>query len=165
MGASANALSALDQPGPLWVIDGFIWGNSPGVDPAMGLDAWSIDRIEFFVGAEAAIYGSRAAKGVIMVYTRNGSDLEFVNRKEGRLYFQGYQETPDFDSYATAVAKRPRRFEDKATTVYWNPEIQTDENGEAIVQFNLPFETSKLKIKASAITPKGAIATSQQYFE
>ena len=157
--------SALDQPGPLWVIDGFIWGNSPGVDPAMGLDAWSIDRIEFFIGAEASIYGSRAGNGVIMVYTRNGSELEYINRKEGRLYFQGYKETPDFESYSTLLAKKPRRFNDQPTTVYWNPEIQTNENGEAVVRFKLPFETNKLRIKASAITPKGEIASVQQYFE
>jgi hypothetical protein len=131
----------------------------------MGLDAWSIDRIEYLRPAEGGIYGSRAGRGVIMVYTRNGSDLEFINRKEGRLYFQGYNETPDFESYSAMVAKKAKKFIDKPTTVYWNPQIETDENGEAIVRFKLPFETHKLKIKASAITAQGEIASSQQYLE
>jgi len=164
-GAPNSFGSVLDQSGPLWVIDGFIWGNSPGVDPTMGLDAWSIDRIEYLRPAEGGIYGSRAGGGVIMVYTRNGSDLEFINRKEGRLYFQGYNETPDFESYSAMVAKKAKKFIDKPTTVYWNPQIETDENGEAIVRFKLPFETQKLKIKASAITAQGEIASSQQYLE
>jgi len=163
-GTPNNFGSMLDQSGPLWVIDGFIWGNSPGVDPEMGLTAWDIDRIELPERSDWSIYGSRAALGVIMVYTRNGSDIDYINRKEGRLNFQGYYDSPSFDSYSAQLAKRPKRYENKATTLFWNPNIETDENGEAIVRFTPPIEYQNIEIKVSAVTENGEIASTKTVY-
>ena len=81
--APPNAQSSvLNQSGPLWVIDGFIWGNWPGVDPAMGLTMLDIDRIEFLNSSDISMYCSRGTNGVFMIYTRNGSELEYINRKK-----------------------------------------------------------------------------------
>ncbi len=53
---------------PLYVIDGVVSATKP-----VSLDRLEIDSIEVLKGAEAAaIYGSRAANGVIIITTRGG---------------------------------------------------------------------------------------------
>ena len=52
---------------PLYIIDGVAGGNINGLNPA---DIESVDVLKD--AASAAIYGSRAANGVILVTTRQG---------------------------------------------------------------------------------------------
>lgn len=162
---NTNSFGAtLDKKGPLWVIDGFIWGNELGIVPEMGLNSWGIDRIEFLVGAEASIYGSRSANGVFLIYTRNGSDVDYVNRKEGFINFQGYFESPSFESYSEIITKKPKKYKGKANTLFWNPSIKTDQNGEAIVRFIPPVEYRDIEIRVSAVTKDGKIASVKSIF-
>jgi TonB-linked SusC/RagA family outer membrane protein len=56
---------------PLYVVDGVILGAS-----MVDIDALDIDNIEVVKGAAAAaLYGSRAANGVVSITTRRGADL------------------------------------------------------------------------------------------
>ncbi|WP_445381888.1 TonB-dependent receptor [Robiginitalea sp. IMCC43444] len=157
--------SALDAPGPLWVIDGFIVGNSPGLDPTWGITMLNIDRIEVLRPAEGAIYGSRAGEGVILLYTRNGSEFDYTNRKEGGLLFQGYHQSEGFESYAEQLSKKPRRYEGRPATLFWNPDLQTDANGEAIVEIDSPVALEQLEIKVSTVTETGAIGSTRLVFK
>jgi len=159
-----KSVSTLDQSGPLWVLDGFILENSNNFKPEWGISMLDIDRIELLVPAEASIYGSRASRGVFLVYTRNGSDYDYVNRKEAQLNFQGYFESPTFDSYVKKVIKRPKKYKNRVTTLFWDPKINTDENGEAIVRFNTPIESDRLELKASAVTKNGKIGSVKVLF-
>lgn len=54
---------------PLYVIDGVAGGNLDGINPN---DIESIDVLKD--AASAAIYGSRAANGVILVTTKQGKE-------------------------------------------------------------------------------------------
>ncbi|MBT8301225.1 MAG: TonB-dependent receptor plug domain-containing protein, partial [Maribacter sp.] len=153
--------SALDQPGPLWVLDGFILENSNNFKPEWGISMLDIDRIELLPPAEASIYGSRAARGVFMVYTRNGSDYEYVNRKEGQLNFQGYAESPTFKSHLEKMIKRPKKYQDGVNTLFWDPSIKTNDQGEAIVRFKVPFAFEKIALKASTVTELGGIGSTK----
>ena len=155
---------ALDDPGPLWVIDGFIVGNSPGLDPTWGITMLNIDRIEVLRPAEGAIYGSRAGKGVILLYTRNGSEYDYTNRKEGGLLFQGYHQSEGFESYAEQLSKKPRRYEGRPATLFWNPDLQTDAKGEAIVEIESPIALEQLELKASVVTETGAIGSARMVY-
>ncbi|WP_445384718.1 hypothetical protein ACT6NV_12185 [Robiginitalea sp. IMCC44478] len=156
---------ALDDPGPLWVIDGFIVGKSPIFDPTWGLTFWDIDRIEKLLPAEASMYGSRATEGVFMIYTRNGSEFEFTNRKDGRLLFQGYHQSEGFGSYTQELNKKPRRYEGRPATLFWNPDLQTDANGEAIVEIESPIAVGQLEIKVSTVTETGAIGSARMVYK
>jgi hypothetical protein len=153
--------SALDDPGPLWVIDGFVVGNSPGVDPSWGLTFWDIDRIELIRAVEASMYGSRASKGVFMIYTRNGSEFDFTNRKDGRLLFQGYHQSEGFEDYVDQLNKKPRRYEGRPATLFWNPDLQTDANGEAIIEIGSPIAVGQLEIKVSTVTETGDVGSAR----
>ena len=57
--------STLNAEGPLWIVDGVI--NQNGVDPN------EIESITVLKDASAAIYGTRASGGVILVETKKGS--------------------------------------------------------------------------------------------
>lgn len=146
----------------LWVVN-----RTPLSQPTTLVDimdlipANDVDRIEILQDSEASMYGSRAAGGVVLLYTRNASSLDNIKRKDGQLKFQGYEEVSDFKSFAQQLAKKPKKFQDKRTTLYWNPNIQTDENGEAMIRFTTPLSVKQLEIKTTAITEKGAVGSAR----
>jgi len=168
-------LRVIGVKGPiLWVVDGFplsqnqdaVTNNystpsSPLLDIMAMVNGQDIERVELLKGAEASIYGSRAAGGVIVIYTRTGNELEYVPRKDSGLVFEGYQPALDFDQYKEELS---RRKESRMNLLYWNPNLQTDENGEAIIELTLPKDSSSIKIEASAISVDGKIGASSNVF-
>ena len=64
-----RGIGTIGDSSPLYVIDGVAGGNLDGINPN---DIESIDVLKD--GASAAIYGSRAANGVILVTTKQGKE-------------------------------------------------------------------------------------------
>ena len=157
-------------PGPaLWVLDGMPLMKPPppwtSLSELMNSISYvDIERIELLFGAQAAIYGSRAAGGAIAIYTRSGAGLDYVNRKEGHLIFQGYFESPTFDSYVKHSIKRPKKYKSGISTLFWNPKIKTNKNGEATFSFSTPGTYNRLELKASTVTEKGKIGSVKVVF-
>jgi hypothetical protein len=147
--------SLLDQPGPLWIIDGFPVGNSTFFDPEWGLTHNDIDRIELLLRAgDTSLWGSRASQGVILIYTRNGSDVQYLNRKKAQLTFEGYHDSLSFDSYKKQFMGKKSKTEN--TTIYWNPSLATDGNGEAVIALPKEMEEGdKIQLDVKAITEDG----------
>lgn len=166
---TVNLPKAAGMGGVLWVLDGM-----PMMKPSRGTSALAelmnsisyvdVERIELLFGPQAAIYGSRAAGGAIVIYTRSGAGMDYVNRKEGHLNFQGYFESPTFDSYVKQLIKRPKKYKSGITTLFWNPKIKTDENGEATFSFSTLGTYNRLELKASAVTEKGKIGSVKVVF-
>ncbi|MGI9546406.1 MAG: TonB-dependent receptor, partial [Flavobacteriaceae bacterium] len=148
----------------LWVLDGFpinqtigglgIAGSNPFVEVISMVPATDVERIELLMGPAAAIYGTRGAGGVFLIYTRTGSDLNGTKRKEAQLAFQGYEPEIEFKDYLEERSKKAR---EASIILYWNPSIQTDENGKAIVRFAKPETDRPFKMQLSTITPDGKI--------
>lgn len=68
--------SAFKDNSPLWVVDGVMLNETQSVTTA-DIDAMSIESIEVIKGAAAAaLYGSRAAGGVIAIKTNRGKQLQ-----------------------------------------------------------------------------------------
>lgn len=137
----------------------------PGLNslaPIMNLvSAVDIERIELLTGPDASIYGSRASGGVILVYTRSGKDSNFIKRKEGQLVLSGYEPTLDFETYQQDLSKKSRK---ETSLLYWNPKLETDKNGEAIVKLPASSNYKYLRIEASTITPDGKVGWSSSNF-
>ncbi|MFC4634495.1 TonB-dependent receptor [Dokdonia ponticola] len=112
-----------------------------------------VERIELLVGTDAAMYGARGAGGVIVVYTRFASG-ENISRKKAQLDFQGYEPAISFEEYQKSLSKREQKND---PVVYWNPSVETDENGEAIIKLPISSENMPLKVKATTINKKGDI--------
>jgi len=84
----ARSLSSLSgnvdtntSPEPLYVIDGYIYPNdvkmgnirqNPGAEAFSNLDPSEVESISVLKDAAAAVYGARAANGVILVTTKKG---------------------------------------------------------------------------------------------
>ena len=111
-------------------------------------------KIELLLGPEAAIFGSRANGGVLLVHTRTGSNIERTMRKDAQLTFQGYEADIDFNDYMQDQSRKAKK---AVNTLYWNPQIQTDEEGKAVVRLSAPDVDESLYIKASTITTDGRI--------
>ena len=69
------------SPEPLYVIDGYIYPNdvkmgnirqNPGAEAFSNLDPSEVESISVLKDAAAAVYGARAANGVILVTTKKG---------------------------------------------------------------------------------------------
>ena len=141
----------------LWVVDGFPLIQPAGLIDVINLISYSdIERIEILLGPAASIYGARGSGGVIAIYTRSGSDIDYIDRKEAQLSFAGFHESINFKEYQETILNRVKNRVDIPTTVYWNPELKTDENGEAIIQLSNPLNYSLIEIQANAIAENGA---------
>ena len=148
--------------GIVWVVDGMVLrsggtqvidggmvlsGTDPFLSPFTFLTPGDILRMEFYIDtADTAMFGPLGPNtGVMVVYTRDGSFMDYVNRKEGGLLFKGFEPAVAFDTWmAERQSKRKLRKTDPKT-LYWNPSVQTDEKGEAIIRFRSPADYSKVR--------------------
>jgi len=155
---SSSGGGPLNSPGPLWIIDGVNVGNSAYFDPEWGLSHIDIDRIEILRrSAETSLWGSRASQGVILIYTRNGNDEEFLNRKKAQFTFEGYHNSVSFDEYQEQINNK--RDKEEENTLYWNPSLTTDEKGEAIIRLPKLSGSERLRLEVKTITPEGKSGT------
>ncbi|UOY05714.1 Plug domain-containing protein [Muricauda sp. SCSIO 64092] len=155
----------------LWVIDGFpllqasyIAGSGGGFStfqPSPLREVMDIvpfvdvERIEFLFGPNAAIYGTRGSGGVILIYTKSGSySTEFVARDNAQLTFKGFQSPIDIESYFISQNRRSANTK-SASTLYWNPLLTTDENGEASFELVVPENLEQVLFDAKVITKEG----------
>ncbi len=152
----------------LWVVDGMPLAQAtPFASASLGgqqisslaeimsiVPASSVERIELLKSGNAAIYGARAQGGVFLIYTRLGSGISRAERKEAQLVFQGYEPEMDFEEYRQKQLKKSRS---ASNTLYWNPNIQTDENGKATVRFVVPDKEKSLQVQLSTVTKDGKL--------
>ncbi|MGF7038798.1 carboxypeptidase regulatory-like domain-containing protein [Mucilaginibacter lappiensis] len=116
-------------------------GNSPLLTLIDGVEIKNIDdinqqdveTIELLLGANAAIYGPRAAQGALLITTRQGGERAAKDMpSKGILPItpQGFYKAREFYSPKydnAALSNQP----DLRTTIYWNPELVTDQDGNA----------------------------------
>ena len=86
----------------------------------------------------------------VFVYTHH-SFFGHVNGLR-RTYFQGYNVPSTFEMNDYSVLPP---MEDFRRTLYWNPDVRTDENGEAIIEFYNNSSCREIHISAEGITPDG----------
>nr|WP_299343990.1 Plug domain-containing protein [Allomuricauda sp.] len=143
--------------GPLlWVVDGLPLVKPTSLVQIINVVNYTdIERIEILAGPEASIYGSRAAGGAVIIYTRNGADKNYIARKEAQLNYRGYHESYDFVEYKKSTPRKIRNVPGMPTTLYWNPVLKTNENGEATVQFSKPESIETIYLNAKVISVKG----------
>ncbi|MBF6598801.1 MAG: TonB-dependent receptor [Fermentimonas sp.] len=85
-----RGMGTINSYSPLYVIDGIPGGNPSTINPS---DIQSIDVLKD--AASAAIYGSRAANGVILITTRQGSEGKTVISYDGYIGFQNVTKKPN----------------------------------------------------------------------
>ena len=161
-------------PGPpLWVLDGIPLNQTTNpalptnlfLDTAVGLvSGLAVDRVEFLFGPAAAMYGTRGAAGVFLVYTRDGGDSDYLRRKDGQLKFKGFAPQPDISKVLREQLKNRKSRETAAKTLYWNPNLQTDEQGQVVVQIQSRLDYQQLELHVESITASGLKGSQKQVF-
>jgi TonB-dependent SusC/RagA subfamily outer membrane receptor len=120
---------------PLFLLDGMPVDKST----ILSISVMDVDRIDVLKGPSAAIYGSRGGGGVISVLTKQGNEDFDWNQEvtPGIITFtkQGYYTARNFYSPRYDLDLPENMRPDYRSTVYWNPTVITDKNGEATVSF------------------------------
>lgn len=107
---SIRAKGTINDTSPLYVIDGVV-RNQEAFET---LDANEIDNISVLKdGASAAVYGSRAANGVVLVTTKKGSSGKPVINYSGTVGFDSPTKNPEtMTAYEQAIFLNDNRYQD-----------------------------------------------------
>jgi alpha-2-macroglobulin-like protein len=158
---------------PLYVIDGNPVGTSINYNFSNSsmLSADDIQTIEVLHSPEAtALFGSSAANGAILITTRSGvyysyREQQKINNKFSSTIVSPRKFSPTREFYSPAPTKGIKeKREDMRTTIYWNPEIITDQLGTATIIFNNNDAVSAFRMTAEGITSSGLIGRSEEVY-
>lgn len=159
---TGNTVRIRSNPGdPLILVDGV----DADIEMLRNFVVADIEEIEIFKDATTAIFGSRGGNGVIMITTKSG-DIPMVHREKFNLKTYeplGYQVVKEFYTpvYDTPEKKRSS-IPDLRTTVYWNPNVNASETGEAEMNFYAADASTTYSVVIEGMTPGGQIIHSVQ---
>ncbi|MEK6477400.1 TonB-dependent receptor plug domain-containing protein [Catalinimonas sp. 4WD22] len=138
---------------PLYLIDGV-----PVDASAMTMvSQYDLDRIEVLKGPSAAIYGGRGGGGVIALYTkRGGPQYEEAEPSDNIILHtaHGFHKVREFYS-PKYTAEGKTDLPDYRTTLYWNPNVQTNEEGKATVSFYTADRNTTYRVVMNGLTASG----------
>ena len=107
---------------PLYVIDGVAGGSLNDLNPS---DIETIDVLKD--AASAAIYGARAANGVILITTRQGKAGKLQVNYDGYLGWQYLAKSPDvLDAQEYVYSRKLREFNGGAAVPEWEAKLPAD---------------------------------------
>jgi TonB-dependent SusC/RagA subfamily outer membrane receptor len=127
----------------------------------------NVDFIDVLKGPRAAIYGSRAANGVIAVYTKNGEEsLEKAKRIGGSLNFKhpGYVYARKFYKPKYGSGTPENKEVDSRTTLHWQPYIQLNNEGKTSISFYSGDVLGDYQVTLEGITTEGVPVKSTTTF-
>jgi TonB-dependent SusC/RagA subfamily outer membrane receptor len=160
---SASNLSGNSTSAALILLD----GSPVGKDILYQMLPSNVDFIDVLKGPRAAIYGSRAANGVIAIYTKNGTESAGKTTKAGgslNIEHPGYAVSrtfydPKYDN------QQPQPIEvDNRSTLYWQPLLALNDNGKAIISFYTADMLGDYVVRLQGITIAGTPFYSQTLF-
>jgi len=104
------------------------------------LDANTIASIEVLrSGAYLAVYGSNAPGGALVITTRSGGDAKYVTSESPSgiitYPFKGFYKARQFYSPKYDHGKNNSSNFDFRSAMYWNPNIITDKDGKASIEY------------------------------
>jgi len=95
--------------------------------------------------------------GIIHLYTKKKNFASLIDTKNLTFNeFNSYTKIDKFREikYTDEVALNSRKA-DYRNTLYWNPEVKTDENGEAYISFYTSDEKGKFLITIEGVGERG----------
>lgn len=131
--------------------------SSPVITFLNSLTSKDIGSIEVLTGGDAAIYGIRGGNGVIIIHSARYIESP-ANEKEGLSSVQpaGFYVSPPFPTPDYAKKEvRNSQVQDMRTTIYWNGDILTGNDGKASVQFFTADTPATYIITVTGISANG----------
>jgi hypothetical protein len=137
---------------PLTLVDGV---PEYDIEKVLSINSKDIERVDII--NTRYFYSENVFDGIVSFITKKGnlSAMEFDN-SIFRQEYEGCQVhekfySPDFSS----VTSKESRIPDFRNTLYWNPDVHTDRNGKAEVEFFTSDESSDYSIVVEGITSDG----------
>jgi hypothetical protein len=126
----------------------------------LGLSIAEISWIDILKGYKAAIWGSRAANGIIAVYTKNGKERAQAladRERKGIINFvhPGYYKARKFYEPIYKTEKPEHKYPDYRSTIYWNPTLKLNDKGKARISFYTADVLTTYLIELQGITSDG----------
>ncbi len=166
--AGFTSLPYLTTPITLGMKGDAVTGNPPmiimvdgiRISPEEGLDnvyLEDVEKVEVFRNATAGIMGAEGAAGVLYVTTVKGSSTA-ANRSVSSgilpITAHGYFMAREFYS-PRYEHNQPNNQADLRSTIYWNPELPTDKNGNASFDYYNADGTGTYRMVIEGIDDKG----------
>ncbi len=164
--ASMNASGDLTMSNSFLVIlDGVPYSGSAGNDVLTSVNPLQVEFVEVLVGPEAAYYGIEGSTGVILVNTINKTrEVTTVDDKGAAIIFpKGYFKGTEFPSpdYDKKEKNKNTSYPDLRSTIYWNGDLQTDNNGKVGVVFFTADASATYTASVLGITASGELVYKQ----
>jgi TonB-dependent Receptor Plug Domain len=124
-----------DKPTPMMVVVDGIQLNPPKVDE---INSNEIETIEVLRSGNASMYGMNGSGGVLVITTKRPKDVEVVNTEDPntlQVSVAGFYIAKEFYSPAYSLKDSTNLGQDRRITVFWKPDLVTDENGNASFNF------------------------------
>jgi TonB-dependent SusC/RagA subfamily outer membrane receptor len=151
------------QGTPLFLLDGM----PVDIDVIASVPVPDIDKVEVLKdGASLAIFGSRGGNGVISVFTKTGHPgsmkpvFHSINQNVNGFYQARTFYAPKYD-----IKKPEQEKPDLRTTVYWEPNIITDNQGNAFVSFFNSDDKDVVSIQVEGISESGVPLVGKTNYE
>jgi hypothetical protein len=147
---------------PLLLVDGIPIFD---VDKFLSISPSKIDKVDII--NDDYVLGGIKYGGIIHVYTKKKNFASLIDTKNLSLYkFRGFTEKNKFReiNYTDEIALESRKA-DFRNTLYWNPEIITDENSEANFSFYTSDEKGKFLITIEGAGENGETGSKQMVLE
>lgn len=143
---------------PLVVIDDVVYEEDTySILSTLYVD--DISSISLVRGADASIFGVRGEGGAIVITLKQGVTLNAQPARGIVTYAPlGYSNSMEFyhPKYETPQEKNSSRT-DLRSTIYWNPSLQFDEKGNAVIEYYTPDSTAPEDIIIEGIDENGNI--------
>lgn len=137
--------------GPVYIIDGVMTDDT---DYFMNLKPTEVSKIKVVNTREKLkTFGAIGRGGVILVETKMTDSYERVPRSKNSFIVHGLSEPLKGKTFDDSFFKD--RTPDLRASLYWNPEVKIDDNGEATFSFYTSDVTGDYSIVLEGITPSG----------
>ncbi|MFN4145017.1 MAG: TonB-dependent receptor plug domain-containing protein [Runella sp.] len=150
---------------PLYLLDGVPVNR----DAIQNIPPFDVEAVDVLKGAEASIYGSQGAGGVIAILTKRGNpNFDFTQEKsEGTLVckIMGYSPVREFYAPRYDVPIPEHERPDFRSTLCWTPMIKTDNEGKASVSFFTSDAKPHLRISVEGTNGMGLLGAAQLHIK
>lgn len=130
------------------------------VVPSMDILGMSVDDIDnLFVTQNTAMFGYYpGTSGALVITTKDGSTLKSKSLNIDRVIPLGYQQSAEFYSPKYETKEQvDSSAPDLRTTIYWKPNVQFSNTGEAIVEFYSADTPTIYQVTGEGVTSSGKI--------
>jgi TonB-dependent Receptor Plug Domain len=157
---TVRGISSWNAPSAIFLVDGIVIQR-----PHEIVNPQNVIRLEVLSGARAAIYGSAAGNGVIVIYTRrfgNPTDPASIATQTQSVRLRGFQSPqlfylPDYDALKSLE-------HDNRQTLYWNPELILLPNRPAItLRFFTSDQSGDYQIVVAGKSSVGPVLVMQKF--